>query len=149
MKWKGKLSLRVYQKNRATKYGIHAYILADSKSKYCWNIDIYHGVSSSLKVIVTGLLTPKCMFLWHSLYMDNFYNSVRLSEFLLEHKVYTIGTLSSHRGEPCKICDLDRMSTGDVIARKNGKVLVLAWKDKRVVKVISTKHNASMTMIAR
>jgi len=81
--------------------------------------------------------------------MDNFYNSVRLSEFLLEHKVYTIGTLSSHRGEPCKICDLDRMSTGDVIARKNGKVLVLAWKDKRVVKVISTKHNASMTMIAR
>ena len=41
------------------------------------------------------------------------------------------------------------MRAGDVIARDNGKVLVLAWKDKRVVKAISTKHDASTTTVTR
>jgi len=41
------------------------------------------------------------------------------------------------------------MRAGDVIARDNGKVHVLAWKDKRVVKAISTKHDASTTTITR
>jgi len=41
------------------------------------------------------------------------------------------------------------MKTGDIIARDNGKVLVLAWKDKRLVKAISTKHDASTTTISR
>ena len=41
------------------------------------------------------------------------------------------------------------MRVGDVIARDNDKVLVLAWKDKRLVKAISTKHDASTTTITR
>ena len=42
-----------------------------------------------------------------------------------------------------------RKKAGDIIARDNSKVLVLAWKDKRVVKAISTKHDASTTMVTR
>jgi len=42
-----------------------------------------------------------------------------------------------------------RMRAGDIIARDNGKVLILAWKDKRVVKAISTKHDASTTTVIR
>ena len=41
------------------------------------------------------------------------------------------------------------MRAGDIIARDNGKDLVLAWKDKRVVKAISTKHDASTTTVTR
>jgi len=41
------------------------------------------------------------------------------------------------------------MRAGDIIAHDNGKVLVLAWKDKRVVKAISTKHDASTTTVTR
>ena len=44
VKWRGKLSFRVY-KDKPTTYGIKIYILADSQSKYCWNIDVYHGMS--------------------------------------------------------------------------------------------------------
>ena len=149
VKWRGRLSFKVYQKEKPTKYGIKSYMLTDAKSKYCWNMDVYHGVSKTLKETVTGLLTSKCMSLWHSLYMDNFYNSVALSEFLLDQKVYTVGTLRRNRGEPPEIRDPGRMNSGDVVARDNGKVLVLAWKDKRVVKAITTKHDASMTTVAR
>jgi len=149
MKWRGRLSFRVYQKDKPIKYGIKPYILADAKTKYCWNIDIYHGTSKTLKETVTALLTPVCTSMWHSFYMDNFYNSVALSESLLDKKVHTVGTLRKHRGEPLEIWEPGRMRSGDVTARDNGKVMVLAWNDKRVVKAISTKHDALMTTITR
>jgi len=42
------------------------------------------------------------------------------------------------------------MRAGDIVVRDNGKVLlVLAWNDKRVVKAISTKHDASTTTVTR
>ena len=42
----------------------------------CWNIDVHHNMSKSLKEAVTSFLTSKNMSRWHTLYMDNFYNSV-------------------------------------------------------------------------
>ena len=35
LKWRGRLSFCVYNKDKPTKYGIKAYILADSASGYC------------------------------------------------------------------------------------------------------------------
>ena len=106
MKWRRRLDFRVHQKDeRKKKHDIKTYILFDAKSKYCWNIDIHHGVSKTLKETVIALLTPKCLSVWHSLYMDKAYNSVALSEFLLERKVHTVGTLRRNRGEPLEIRD--------------------------------------------
>ena len=131
MKWRGRLSFRVYQKDKPTKYGVKSYILADAKTKYCWNIDIYHGTSKTLKETVTALLTPVCTSMWYSLYMDNFYNSLALSESLLDKKDHTVRTLRKHRGEPLESREPGMMRSGDVTARDNGKVMVLAWKDRR------------------
>ena len=149
LKWRGRLSFRVYNKDKPTKYGIKAYILADSTSGYCYNMDIYHRERKTIKETVQGLLTSKCTGLWHSLYMDNFYNSVELSEALLEQNIHTVGTLRSNRGEPPEIRNPSTMARHDVVAKNNGKVTVLAWKDKRVVKAISTKHDGSLCTISR
>ena len=149
LKWRGRLSFRVYNKDKPTKYGIKAYILADSTSGYCYNMDIYHRERKTIKDTVQGLLTSKCTGLWHSLYMDNFYNSVELSEALLEQKIHTGGTLQSNRGEPPEIRNPSAMARHDVVAKNNGKVTVLAWKDKRVAKAISTKHDGSLQTISR
>jgi len=100
VKWRGRLSFRVYNKDKPIKYGIKSYILTDSQPKYCWNIDMYHGVSKSLKETITSLLTPQNISKWHTLYMDNFYNSVSTSEHLHDNQVHTVGTLRSHHGEP-------------------------------------------------
>ena len=149
MKWKRRSPFRTHQKNKPTKYGIKSYVLADAKTRYCWNMDVYHGVSKTLKETVTGLLTPQCMSLWHSLYMNGFYNSVALSEFLLEQKVYTVGTLRRNRGEPPEVSDPGRMRAGEVVARDNGKVLVLAWQGRRLARAISTKHGVSAAKVSR
>ena len=65
LKWRGRLSFRVYNKDKPTKYGIKAYILADC---YCWNMDIYYGQGKRLRDTVFGLLTNTCLQSWHSLY---------------------------------------------------------------------------------
>ena len=149
LKWRGRLSFRIYNKDKPTKYGIKVYILADSASGYCWNMDIYHGKRKSIKGTVTGLLTNKCLGLWHSLYMNNWYNSVELSEFLLTAQVHTVGTLWRNRGSPPEIDNPQNMARHNVIARDNGHVMVLAWKDKRIVKAVSTKHDSSVISITR
>ena len=91
------------QQENPTKYGIKAYILADSTSGYCWNMDIYHQQKKAVKKTVEGLLTHTCKGLWHLLYMDNYYNSVEVSEALLAQKIHTIRTMRCHSGEPPKI----------------------------------------------
>ena len=61
--------------------------------------------------------------------MDNFYNSVDMSEALLAQGVHTVGTLRNNRGEPLAIRNPQRMQRHEVIAMDNGKVMVLAWKE--------------------
>ena len=85
--------------------------------------------------------------------MDNFYNNVELSEELLAVKVHTVGTLRSYQGEPPKIrsakAGTPKMKPGDSFSFDNGRVMVVAWKDKRVVTALSTKHNGSLGVITR
>jgi len=82
LKWRGRLNFRVSCKNKPAKHGVRSYILADSISKYCWNLDVHCRVSRSLKETATGLLTSKCFGVWHSLHMSSYCNSVALSEYL-------------------------------------------------------------------
>ena len=151
LNWRGRLGFKVYMKSKPTKHGIKSYVLADSKSSYCWNLCIYKRDKKTLLETVTELLTPQCYNLYHSLYMDNFYNSIALSENLLEKKIHTVGTLRGNRGEPQELRrgQLNRLQQHEVVAFDNGKVVVLAWKDKRVVKALTTKHDASVCSITR
>nr|CAI5853426.1 unnamed protein product [Callosobruchus analis] len=97
--FRGQLKFRVYIKNKKSKYGIKFYELCSSTG-YVLNIEIYKGKSNrddargSTKInsLVLRLLQP---FLdkGHHIYMDNFYNSVQLSEILLKGKTHTTGTL--------------------------------------------------------
>ena len=59
LKWRGRLSFRVYNKDKPTKYGIKAYILADSSSAYCWNVNIYHREKKNTKRNSSRLVDSK------------------------------------------------------------------------------------------
>ena len=81
--------------------------------------------------------------------MNNFYNNVDMSEALLAQGFHTVETLRNNRGEPLTIRNPQRMQRHEVIAMDNGKVIVLAWKDKRIMKAINTKHDGSVCSITR
>ena len=136
LKFKGRLRFRVYNPAKPIKYGIKSYVLADSVTAYCYNLRVYDGIPSTLHDTIFGLcegLLDKN----HKLYMDNFYNSVKLSMELKAAGIDTVGTLRANRGEPKHIRDKakpPKMQKGELVAADNGTVVVIYWQDKRTVK---------------
>lgn len=100
--WRGRLLIRQYMKGKKAKYGIKLYMLGQSNG-LALKILIYGG-SADLELsgknhtnkVVHKLMEGKTG-VGHSLYMDNYYNSVPLVEHLLEQKTYVTGTLRTNR----------------------------------------------------
>lgn len=72
---------------------------------------------------------------------DNIYISLHLADFLIKRKTDTYGTLRINRqGVPT---DLQRKKR-EITAFQRGKVMLLRWKDKKDVCLLSTVHNPIM-----
>jgi hypothetical protein len=86
----------------------------------------------------------------HHLYQDNFYNSVKLAETLLDRNVRVCGTMRANRGIPRDLEGEDKgLNRGQSAFRKKGNVIVQLWRDKRLVLVISTIHDATIVNTGR
>ena len=81
----------------------------------------------------------------HHIYQDNFYNSVRLAQTLLDRNMRVHVTVRANRGIPR---DLDgegeRLKKGESAFRRKGDIMVQMWKDKRLVRMISTIHDTTI-----
>jgi len=68
-----------------------------------------------------------------------------LAELILFRKTYLVGTLSSNRkSNPVEVTK-KKIKKGEVVSmRSDSNVLVLKWKDKRNLCMISTKYNSKM-----
>lgn len=144
--WRGRLIFKTYNPLKPDKYGIKGYIVSESKSGYVWRYDVYCGVGRKLDEIVSTLLEPAAGQ-GHTVYMDNFYNSVTMTKKLQSMGFDTVGTLRSNRGAPKSMDDV-KLARGDLLfayTKEDPGLLVSYWKDKRVVKTISSKNSEVMT----
>ena len=147
--YKGKLSFKVYNKDKPNKYGIKLYILAESITGYVVNFDVYIGNSKTTIEIVNNLVSDFHNLGYH-LYMDNFYNSVKLSEDLLKKKIFTCGTLRLNRGSPKTLQEkVKYMKSDEIQFQRKGDVFVIVWYDKKPVKMITTLHNADVLPVEK
>lgn len=72
--------------------------------------------------------------------MDNYYNSVQLAKYLYENKTHVVGTLRKNRKENPSIT-VEKLKKGEAVHAQKNNIHVTKWVDKRVVCMISTKHN--------
>lgn len=143
--FRGRLRFRVYIKNKKTRYGIKFYELCSSDG-YILNIEMYKGKtnrddvgSSKIDSLVLRLMEPY-LNKGHHLYMDNFYNSVTLSNKLLVQKTHSTGTLRSNRsGNPQEVTKA-KLQRGSHIWRRSNNIYVSKWRDKREVLAITTAY---------
>ena len=112
------------------KWGLKTYCLCDSKNGYLHNMAPYTGESNDLDSTVTGLLGDLSSKGYH-LYMDNFYNQVERTEMLRSSGTHVCGTLRRHRGEPLVL--------NKIVRHKDG-VMVLYWRNKKIVRMVNTIH---------
>lgn len=121
--FRGRLLFRQYIKSKAHKYGIKLYELCTTDG-FILNIIIYGGKgtvrddgnSHTYQVVME--LMDKFLNKGHTIFLDNFYNSVFLAEQLLEKDTGICGTLRSDRkGNPRDVVQA-KLKTGETVKRE-------------------------------
>lgn len=76
--------------------------------------------------------------------IDNWYMSLKLAEFLLSRNTYVTGTIRSNRGVPKELTTTPLIQNQSCFIRK-GDVLIVRYKDKRDVYLLTTKMTGGFT----
>ncbi|GBM57073.1 hypothetical protein AVEN_157036-1 [Araneus ventricosus] len=69
--------------------------------------------------------------------------SPSLADILVQKKTDIYGTLRSNRKDLSPGFAKEKVEKGQCIAYQRGKVMVLKWKDKKIVNMLSTFHDTS------
>ncbi|CAH3967358.1 unnamed protein product [Pieris brassicae] len=103
--FRGRLHFRQYIKSKKARYGIKFYELT-THDGYILNVKMYagkevvdpnmHESESKTEKLVLRLMRPY-LLRGHHLFMDNFYNSVKMAHKLLDLKTHCTGTLRTNR----------------------------------------------------
>lgn len=145
--WRGKLSFRTYNPKNIIKYGLLVRMVSESKSGYIVNFKIYCGQENNLNDDIYSLLEP-CTGLWHHVYLDNYYTSVNTAEGLLKKKIRVCGTINACRGLPGGFKKrTEKLKHGESHHVRKGDILLQGWRDKRLVRIISTIHDSKITKL--
>lgn len=148
MLYRGRLYFRQYIKGKRHKYGIKFYSLCEPDG-LCLSFEIYSGKGGALggtghaSKVVKHLMRGK-LNAGHSLYMDNYYNSIPLAAELLRNGTYCTGTLQIDRKYLPQDVTTARLAKGETLARYAEGILVAKWRDQRPVLYLSTEHENDM-----
>ncbi|KAE9528590.1 hypothetical protein AGLY_012165 [Aphis glycines] len=144
----GRLSFRQYLKNKRHRYGVKIFKLCVHDG-FTVDFRIYagkeavQGLEVSTKIVME--LTHEYLNFGRTIYTDNWYTSVNLAHKLLEQNTHLVGTLRANRKQNPKDVVQKKLKKGQVIAQQSDRgIVVLKWKDKRDVLMLSTKHSDTM-----
>ena len=83
----------------------------------------------------------------YHVYPDRYYTSVLLAKELFQRQVYLIGTIQKNRvGLPREVKQLKLRNLQRKAYRHSDDLMALGWKDKRLVLMLSSWHNADTTL---
>ena len=147
--WWGHLKFRTFIPWKITKYGVLVRRICEAVSGYIWNLETYSAEGNNLENTVLSLL-DRYLGQNHHTYQDNLYNSVRLAQTLLDRNVRVCGAMRAKRGMPCDLeGDGKRLKKGQSVFWRRGDIVAQVWKDKRLVRMISTIHDATAVNTGR
>ena len=159
--FKGRLKFRRYVPSKRARYGILSYCLCESSTGYTWNILVAAGrienerIMSTLpeniqsftfsEKIVVALLSNLVDKGYH-LFVDNFFSSVRLAQYLYEKKTLMTGTIRHFRGIPQMLKQLHVPEKSHAFCRKDEVLLVKCVDRKKsglkTLYLVDTAQNA-------
>ncbi|KAG8239481.1 hypothetical protein J437_LFUL018989 [Ladona fulva] len=85
----------------------------------------------------------------YTIYLDNWYTSPALVEKLTVRCTDVLGTMRSNRKEFPTSVKLAKLKKGETSAAFRGKQMVMKWKDKRDVIMVSTVHRLEMSRVEK
>ncbi|XGW33875.1 hypothetical protein V3C99_017952 [Haemonchus contortus] len=145
--YKIKRFVQLFNETAARLYSIGKELCA--KGGYTVRIKIYAGKDPSRHELLADQVVLELMegFLDEGRIVctDNFYSSFGLAEKLISRRSHLVGTFRRNRkGIPKEIKET-KLKRGQLCCKqKRNGVLVLKWRDKRDLYMISTKHDATV-----
>ena len=151
VKSKHRSGIRQYIKNKPVKFGIKLWVVAESKSGYTWDFNVYTGKGSNPKHksehglgydVVMELMDQLLQQGYH-VFFDNFYTSVPLVTALWNKNTPSCGTVTENRkGFPETMKNgkswAKKKERGDMRWRRDGNILAVQWIDNKLVTMLSS-----------
>eukprot|EP00063_Salmo_salar_P066961 XP_014041796.1 PREDICTED: piggyBac transposable element-derived protein 4-like [Salmo salar] len=151
MAWKGKLPFRRYVPSKRHRFGVKFFVLCDCLTGYVQDLIIYTDTTTDIKhveglgisgSVVITMLQPY-LRKGHTVFVDSWYSSPTLFQYLLRANTGACGMVRSKRkGMPIF---KKKLSKGEVEFQTNGEIMAVKWHDKRHVHVLSTVHTSTMS----
>jgi hypothetical protein len=144
--FRGRIVFRQYIPNKRHRYGIKVFKLC-SRGGYTYKMSIYAGKqqqprTGSVAEDVVMKLMEGLLDCGRVLYTDNWYTSIVLAKNLLQRRTNLVGTIRKNRRGLPKMVTGIKLKRGSLVARQNQNgIVVLKWKDKRDVLMLSTHHD--------
>ena len=145
--FRGWLNFKKYVPAKPTTLGIKVWMICRSQSGYCLDFDIYTGwytevSENELGYDVVRELTLQYQNQHYHIYFDQFFTSPLIVAELLRNHTYACGTVMLHRkGLPAKMKKRKVPQNAVINYQKEDQVL-MTWKDKRQVNILSTNYPA-------
>lgn len=154
--YKGRLHFKQFIKSKRARFGIKMFCMCPSHPSlrgYTFNFTMYFGkdiyntdhipgsehLTISERIVV--ILFQQFLEQGREIILDNWYMSLRLAEFLLTKNTYVTGTIRPGRGVPKELKEISLDPSQTCFIRKDD-VLILRYKDKRDVFLLTSKHTA-------
>ena len=136
-----------YIPKKPTKWGIKAFVNAESSSGYVLKFEIYVGDSGGTHAVVMRLM-DQYLDKGHKLFTDNFYTSPLLYRSLLDRGTYACGTVRPNRKHfPRKLRKKNKLVRPQYRFATDGQFTAGLWHDRRDVTFLSTIHSASIEIV--
>ncbi len=144
---KGRIHLKQYKPRKPHKWGLNAWTLAESKTGYVFNWDIYAGktAANDPRGMTFGVVADIARPVYargHHIYMDNYFSSPALFDELARNGIGACGTLRLNRNGIPEEAANAKPAKGDSVFTRDGRTLYISWTDKRQVNLISTIHTS-------
>ena len=150
-----RISFLEYIPKKPTRFGIKVWVLAEAKTGYVLDFDIYTGaeadpVKKGLGYRVVMKLMEQYQGKGHCVFIDNFYTSPQLLLDLLAHSTYCVGTVKTNRKDfPVQLIPEETMDPGSFRFATAGQLTAVWWRDRRDVYALSTMHNKSVVNVLK
>ena len=149
--YKGRSSMKQYLPLKPVKRGFKVWVMADALNGYFYDFEVYVGATDervgALGEKVVMKLSEAISGQHHQVYCDNYFTSIPLLQKLLAQDTYACGTIRTNRKMyPKQMCEeAKRLRRGEFLFRQSGNIVAVAWKDNKVVNVVSTLASANDT----
>jgi len=154
--FKGRSEYRFYMPMKPIRYGFKLHALTESQTGYCYNFLLDVGKKNLQKLIesseweddiedeeryilfIVNKLLSCLPFKGYNLYMDSWYNSVYLAEYLVKKGITVTGPLKKNSSDLPKTSMNEELRLGERQTRSSALLSLTRWKDKKEMILISS-----------